>query len=424
MVAFFPWGLEAAERFFSCDCSDGTRLLFFPSGLLPRNPTWLATALIEPLSALLLRHTPAHAACTCRRPVCCCRTAVAFVCPTLAAAAAAVAVTVTASEAGQQKRLLLLDTNWQQVDSIPINIGRKHYSLSTPAAAANAASSCSSSAGSSAAAAAADLRDTPSNGSESDQDPTLDAPAAEAAAAGVLQLDVEAIQRLLSEGVLRRGDLVHLRADQEDSSEAEMQQVTQALKDQGEGGLLLGWEGLGFEIKTLGAARLARVWVQGLNLDPNPKLWGLLGREGHWGYAGVRECHLLEVGCWATCARGQRGQRVLHPPGTLGQPYSALCACCAAKTTRMCACLDQSLRLPPSTDNALLLIVAAAAASGVQVQVHRAPSTRLSARIDAAEQLSMSQLLEVYAENVGMTPEVLQAARDALKVGRHNLGHK
>jgi hypothetical protein len=50
------------------------------------------------------------------------------------------------------------------------------------------------------------------------------------------------------------------------------------------------------------------------------------------------------------------------------------------------------------------------------VQVHRAPPSHNSARIDAAEQLSMSQLLEVYADNVGMSQEVLQAARDALKV--------
>lgn len=50
------------------------------------------------------------------------------------------------------------------------------------------------------------------------------------------------------------------------------------------------------------------------------------------------------------------------------------------------------------------------------MQVHRAPSTHTSARIDAAEQLSMSQLLEVYADNVGMSQEVLQAARQALKV--------
>lgn len=41
---------------------------------------------------------------------------------------------------------------------------------------------------------------------------------------------------------------------------------------------------------------------------------------------------------------------------------------------------------------------------------------RVSARIDAAEQLSMSQLLEVYADNVGMGEDVRQAAREALKV--------
>lgn len=58
--------------------------------------------------------------------------------------------------------------------------------------------------------------------------------------------------------------------------------------------------------------------------------------------------------------------------------------------------------------------------AGVQVQVHRAPSMRVAARIDAAEQLSMSQLLEVYADNVDMGEDVRQAAREALKV---RLGH-
>lgn len=52
----------------------------------------------------------------------------------------------------------------------------------------------------------------------------------------------------------------------------------------------------------------------------------------------------------------------------------------------------------------------------MKVQIHRAPSSHVSARIDSAEQLSMSQLLEVYADNVGMSQDVRQAARDALKV--------
>lgn len=56
--------------------------------------------------------------------------------------------------------------------------------------------------------------------------------------------------------------------------------------------------------------------------------------------------------------------------------------------------------------------------AGVQVQVHRSPSSpsRVSARIHSAEQLSMSQLLELYADNTGLNGEVLQTAREALKV--------
>lgn len=138
---------------------------------------------------------------------------------------------MTASEAGQQKRLLLLDTNWQQVDSIPISIGRKYFSLSTPAAATNAA--ISSSNNTTAAAAAGGGYSIGGNGSESDQDPNLDGLEAQAAGAGVLQLDVGVIEQLMREGALRSGDLVHVRAEQDDSSEAEVMQVVRALADKG-----------------------------------------------------------------------------------------------------------------------------------------------------------------------------------------------
>lgn len=50
------------------------------------------------------------------------------------------------------------------------------------------------------------------------------------------------------------------------------------------------------------------------------------------------------------------------------------------------------------------------------MQVHRVPSSHTAARIHAAEQLSMSQLLEVYAANTHMSREVLATARAALKV--------
>jgi hypothetical protein len=143
---------------------------------------------------------------------------------------------VTASEAGQQKRLLLLDTNWQQVDSIPINIGCKYFSLSTPAAATNAAISSSTTHTLPAASAedgtSSDIRE----GSESDQDPYLGLPATEAADSGVLQLDVGYIQQMLAEGAMQAGDLVHLKAEQDDSSEAQLMQVAKVLTEKGGSG--------------------------------------------------------------------------------------------------------------------------------------------------------------------------------------------
>jgi hypothetical protein len=48
-----------------------------------------------------------------------------------------------------------------------------------------------------------------------------------------LQLDVGYIQQVLAEGGVQAGDLVHLKAEQDDSSEAELMQVVKVLADKG-----------------------------------------------------------------------------------------------------------------------------------------------------------------------------------------------
>ena len=42
---------------------------------------------------------------------------------------------VSRSEAGQQKELLVLDSNWQELERIPLDVGPRHFALSsaTPA---------------------------------------------------------------------------------------------------------------------------------------------------------------------------------------------------------------------------------------------------------------------------------------------------
>lgn len=55
--------------------------------------------------------------------------------------------------------------------------------------------------------------------------------------------------------------------------------------------------------------------------------------------------------------------------------------------------------------------------AGVEVSLQLQPASRPAARIAAAEQLSMQQLLEEYAANTGMDQEVLALARGALQVG-------
>jgi hypothetical protein len=52
----------------------------------------------------------------------------------------------------------------------------------------------------------------------------------------------------------------------------------------------------------------------------------------------------------------------------------------------------------------------------VQVQLQLLPAAAPVARIQAAEQLSITQLLEQYAANTGMQEEVLLLARSVLKV--------
>jgi hypothetical protein len=151
---------------------------------------------------------------------------------------------VTASEAGQQKRLLLLDNDWQAVDSIPINIGRKYYRVSTPAAASNAGLASTSSVGAADVTPKSDVAETKSDqGVLEGQQPTeaAEAAAAEAAAAaaaaaarGVLPMDLGAVKVMLSSGELQAGSLVHVQAEQDDGSESDVQQLVQMLRDNGE----------------------------------------------------------------------------------------------------------------------------------------------------------------------------------------------
>lgn len=133
--------------------------------------------------------------------------------------------TVTASEAGQQKRLLLLDTDWQQLDSIPIDIGRRYFNLATHAAAA-AAAAAAPAPGSNAAVADSNAADGSADGDTavtstdtgSDQDLDLSSAAAGEGGGhggGSMLLDVGAVQQLVAAGAVRPGDVVQVNEQQE-----------------------------------------------------------------------------------------------------------------------------------------------------------------------------------------------------------------
>ncbi|KAF8071319.1 hypothetical protein HT031_001402 [Scenedesmus sp. PABB004] len=180
---------------------------------------------------------------------------------------------VTSSEAGQQKRLLLLDEHWQAAGEVPLDVGRRFFTLSAPGASSGGASVTAGS-DSDADAVGGALSDAAS-GSEGEGG------GVPGSGGGGLALSPGAVGELLASGALRRGDVAHLRAEAEDGA-------------------------------------------------------------------------LLEV------------QRLL-------------------------------------------------AAEGVQVQLHLRPPARAAPRIASAEQLSMAALLEQYAANTGMAPEVLALARQALQ---------
>jgi hypothetical protein len=132
---------------------------------------------------------------------------------------------VTSSEAGQQKRLLLLDTDWQEVESIPIDVGRRFFHVATPAAAAAAAASNGSAASTGAAAA--------TSSSDAELEPPNVADGSSSGEGGPLLLDAAAMQRLVAGGGIRRGDVLHLRVEQGDAHEEELTDVLQLMSQQG-----------------------------------------------------------------------------------------------------------------------------------------------------------------------------------------------
>jgi hypothetical protein len=126
---------------------------------------------------------------------------------------------VSASEAGQQKRLLLLDQDWQQVGEVPLDLGRRFFTFAAPGtdttirssnniskdgvAAASNGSSDSDSAAADPAAADSDTSDTTDAG---------EVVFSATGPGGLVSLSPEVIEGLLQQGQLRRGDVVVLRA--------------------------------------------------------------------------------------------------------------------------------------------------------------------------------------------------------------------
>jgi hypothetical protein len=122
---------------------------------------------------------------------------------------------VSASEAGQQKRLLLLDNDWQQVGEVPLDLGRRFFTFAAPgtdgtisskdgvAAAADGSSSDSDTAAADPAAADNDTSDTTDPG---------EVVFSATGPGGLVSLSPEVIEGLLQQGQLRRGDVVVLRA--------------------------------------------------------------------------------------------------------------------------------------------------------------------------------------------------------------------
>jgi hypothetical protein len=146
---------------------------------------------------------------------------------------------VSASEAGQQKRLLLLDQDWQQVGEVPLDLGRRFFTFAAPGTDATISSNGSSSKDGLAAT---------SDGSSSDSDSAAAAPTAAdndtsdttdpgevvfsaTGPGGLVSLSPEVIEGLLQQGQLRQGDVVVLRAADDN---AELQTAQKLLHKHGE----------------------------------------------------------------------------------------------------------------------------------------------------------------------------------------------
>jgi hypothetical protein len=153
---------------------------------------------------------------------------------------------VSASEAGQQKRLLLLDSNWQQVGEVPLDLGRRFFTFAAPGTTAPssrgktdsiiAAADGSSIESEPAAASTAEGRISDT----SDTSDTTDSGQVVFSATGpggLVSLSPDVIQGLVQQGQLRQGDVVVLRAEEDNE---ELQAAQKLLHKHGEKSLV-GW---------------------------------------------------------------------------------------------------------------------------------------------------------------------------------------
>jgi hypothetical protein len=130
------------------------------------------------------------------------------------------AFAVSASEAGQQKRLLLLDQDWQQTGEVPLDLGRRFFTFAAPGTDLTTTSSSSSKDSPSVASDGSSSSDSDSaaaaaNGANSETSDTTDSGEvvfSATAPGGLVSLSPEVVQGLLQQGQLRRGDVVVLRA--------------------------------------------------------------------------------------------------------------------------------------------------------------------------------------------------------------------
>jgi hypothetical protein len=141
---------------------------------------------------------------------------------------------VSASEAGQQKRLLLLDNDWQQVGEVPLDVGRRFFTFAAPGtnnitnSKDNSIAGADGSSSESDSAAAAGVTSDASDTSDITDSGEVDFSAA--SPGGLVSLSPEVVQGLIRQGQLRRGDVVLLRAAEENE---ELHAAQQLLKKHG-----------------------------------------------------------------------------------------------------------------------------------------------------------------------------------------------